>query len=181
MRIRNHNTSKDGIKNQLTCLLARISRDASLSSFSESSLTSSLCASGSRSLFAASITYMTACTQEHQTRPEGDLMWQNPLFWRRIQSGQWIWIHVRNSDPDPEGQKWPTIRKKVKKFQLLDILLWGLKASLVACPLWRPRGTGKYYKLQLLIKKILNFFKSHESFSIFGHKKHGSWSGLVLN
>ncbi len=28
--------------------------------------------------------------------------------WIRIQSGQWIRIGIRNPDPDPGGQKWPT-------------------------------------------------------------------------
>jgi hypothetical protein len=32
--------------------------------------------------------------------------------WIRIQSGQWIRIRIRNPDPGPGGQKWPT---KVEK------------------------------------------------------------------
>ncbi len=32
--------------------------------------------------------------------------------WIRIQSGQWIRIRIRNPDPDPGGQKWPTKEEK---------------------------------------------------------------------
>ncbi len=44
--------------------------------------------------------------------------------WIRIQWGPWIRTRIRNPDPDPGGQKWPTkIEKKLKniifqKFQL---------------------------------------------------------------
>ncbi len=34
------------------------------------------------------------------------------MLWIRIQSGLWIRIRIRNPDPDPRGQKWPT---KVEK------------------------------------------------------------------
>ncbi len=33
----------------------------------------------------------------------------------RIQSGQWIEIPIRNPDPDPKGQKWPTKVEKIWK------------------------------------------------------------------
>ncbi len=56
------------------------------------------------------------------------------LYWIQIQSGQWIRIRIRNPDLDPEGPKWPT---KVEKnlelscFEVLDVLIWELKASSV--------------------------------------------------
>jgi hypothetical protein len=49
------------------------------------------------------------------------------VFRIRIHSGQWI--RIRNLDPDPGGQKWPTKVEKIKKF---NVLFWALKASSVA-------------------------------------------------
>ncbi len=52
--------------------------------------------------------------------------------WIRIQSGQWI--RIRNPDPDPGGQKWPTKGEFFylsSCFELLDGLFWELKASSV--------------------------------------------------
>ncbi len=52
--------------------------------------------------------------------------------WIRIQSGQWI--RIRNRDPDPGGQKWPTKVEKIGKsscFDVLDGIFWELKASSV--------------------------------------------------
>ncbi len=56
----------------------------------------------------------------------------------------WIWIQwgpsicirirIRNPDPYPGGQKWPTNIEKLLNFifEILDVLFWGLKASPVA-------------------------------------------------
>jgi hypothetical protein len=49
----------------------------------------------------------------------------------RIQSGQWIRIWIRNLDPDPGGQKFPTKVEKICKiscFEVLDGLFRELKA-----------------------------------------------------
>jgi hypothetical protein len=44
----------------------------------------------------------------------------------RIQSGQWIRIHIRNPDPDPGGQKLPTKKERknyeISCFVMLDVL-----------------------------------------------------------
>jgi hypothetical protein len=45
------------------------------------------------------------------------LAWVADPDWIRIQSGQWI--RIRNLDPDPGGQKWPT---KVEKFLEVHVL-----------------------------------------------------------
>ena len=52
--------------------------------------------------------------------------------WIRIQSGQWI--RIRNPDPEPGGQKWPTkveIFFKSSCFEVLDGLFCELQASSV--------------------------------------------------
>ncbi len=53
-----------------------------------------------------------------------------PGFRIRIKD-QWIRIRIRNPDPDPCGQKWPTkVGKNLKLscFEVLDVHLWELKA-----------------------------------------------------
>ncbi len=55
------------------------------------------------------------------------------VFRIRVLSGQCI--RIRNPDPDPGGQKWPTkIGKNLESscLEVLDVLFWGLKSSPVA-------------------------------------------------
>ncbi len=55
------------------------------------------------------------------------------LFLQGKKPGQWIRIHIRNPDPDPGEQKWPTKDEKRRNFmfEVLDVLFWELKASSV--------------------------------------------------
>ncbi len=56
--------------------------------------------------------------------------------WIRMNWSSWIRIRIQIADPDPGGQKWPTkIEKSTEfsRFEVLDVLFWGLKASPVAC------------------------------------------------
>jgi hypothetical protein len=72
-------------------------------------------------------------------------------------------------DPDPRGQKLPT---KVEMFSKLHVLSVGwplLRAEGFFCNLDVLYGGLGISKLQLLIKKNLNFFFSCKFFPIFGH------------
>jgi hypothetical protein len=57
--------------------------------------------------------------------------------WIRINLSCWIRIRIQivDPDPDPGGQKWPTKIEKGTEFlcfEVLYVLIWGLKASPVA-------------------------------------------------
>ncbi len=73
----------------------------------------------------------------------------------RIQSGYWIRIQIRNPDPDPGGQKWPT---KISKLQFLFNKILICFSSIIFLQIifvikcWIRIGTGNQIKCWIRIR-----------------------------
>jgi hypothetical protein len=84
-----------------------------------------------------------------------------------------LWIRIRidfgQLDPDPGGKKWPKKIEKseeISRFEVLDVLFWGLKASPVAwMSLMEVYSRDKIWLFFNLIKQDL--FTSHKIYSFW--------------